>query len=48
VFEYFSDAQAVNQALRTLIALVPEKRRVETMAVGSVKGEGKPSAKISP
>lgn len=27
VYEYFSDAQAVNQALRTLISLVPEKRQ---------------------
>ena len=27
VYEYFPDSQAVNQALRSLISLVPEKRR---------------------
>jgi hypothetical protein len=30
VREYFSDADAVNQALRTLIGLIPEKRRRTT------------------
>ncbi len=30
VYEYFPSSQAVNQALRTLISLVPEKRRTVT------------------
>ena len=38
VFEYFSDAQTVNQALRTLIALVPERRRDVAMPAGSATG----------
>ena len=28
VYEYFPNSQAVNQTLRTLISLVPEKRKV--------------------
>ncbi|MBK8796110.1 MAG: hypothetical protein IPM07_06890 [Anaerolineales bacterium] len=34
VYEYFSDAQAVSQALRTLISLVPEKRQVAATTAG--------------
>ena len=30
VREYFSDADSVNQALRTLIGLIPQKRRRST------------------
>ena len=30
VSEYFPDSQAVNHALRTLLSLVPEKRRAAT------------------
>jgi len=37
VYEYFSNSQAVNQALRTLISLVPEKRQVAAMTTGSIK-----------
>ena len=37
VYEYFSDSQAVNQALRTLISLVPEKRQGAIMATGSIE-----------
>ncbi len=37
VYEYFSDSQVVNQALRTLISLVPEKRQVAAMTAGSIE-----------
>jgi hypothetical protein len=37
VYEYFSDSQAVNQTLRTLISLVPEKRQVAVSTTGSIK-----------
>ena len=35
VYEYFPNSQAVNQALRTLISLVPEKRLAT--AAGSIE-----------
>jgi hypothetical protein len=35
VYEYFPNSQAVNQALRTLISLVPEKRMVPATTTGS-------------
>ena len=35
VYEYFPNSQAVNQALRTLISLVPEERLAT--AVGSIE-----------
>lgn len=37
VYEYFPNSQAVNQALRTLISLVPEKRKATAMTTGSIK-----------
>ena len=37
VYEYFPNSQAVNQALRTLISLVPEKRLATATATGSVE-----------
>ena len=37
VYEYFSDSQAVNQALRTLISLVPEKHQGAVMTTGSIE-----------
>ena len=37
VYEYFSNSQAVNQALRTLISLVPEKRQAAAKTTGSVE-----------
>ena len=37
VYEYFSNSQAVNQALRTLISLVSEKRQAAAMTTGSIK-----------
>ena len=32
VYEYFPDSQAVNQALRTLMPIVPEKRQMSDQA----------------
>ena len=32
VYDYFPNSQAVNQALRTLISLVPEKREAPSMS----------------
>lgn len=37
VYEYFPNSQAVNQALRTLISLVPEKRKAAAMATESIE-----------
>ena len=37
VYEYFPNSQAVNQALRTLISLVPEKRLVTAPSTGSIE-----------
>lgn len=37
VYEYFPNSQTVNQALRTLISLVPEKRRAAAMTTGSIE-----------
>lgn len=37
VYEYFPNSQAVNQALRTLISLVPEKRHTAGTTTESVK-----------
>jgi hypothetical protein len=34
VYEYFPNSQAVNQALRTLISLVPEKRLTPAATTG--------------
>ena len=36
VYEYFPNSQTVNQALRTLISLVPEKRQTAAMNTGRV------------
>ena len=36
-WEYFPNSQAVNQALRTLISLVPEKRLGTTPSTGSIE-----------
>jgi len=37
VYEYFPDSQAVNLALRTLISLVPEKRKVTATTTESIE-----------
>jgi len=37
VYEYFPNSQTVNQALRALISLVPEKRRVAAMTTGNIE-----------
>jgi len=37
VYEYFPDSQTVNQALRTLISLVPEKRQTAVITTGSIE-----------
>lgn len=37
VYEYFPNSQAVNQALRTLISLVPEKRQDSAMTARSIE-----------
>jgi hypothetical protein len=37
VYEYFPNSQAVNQALRTLISLVPEKRLATATTTGSIE-----------
>ena len=37
VYEYFPDSQTVNQALRTLISLVPEKRQPAVITTGSIE-----------
>lgn len=37
VYEYFSDSQTVNLALRTLISLVPEKRKVTATTTQSIE-----------
>jgi hypothetical protein len=37
VYEYFPNSQAVNQALRTLISLVSEKRLATATTTGSIE-----------
>jgi hypothetical protein len=37
VYEYFPNSQAVNQALRTLISLVPEKRQAAAMTAEGIE-----------
>ena len=37
VYEYFPNSQAVNQALRTLISLVPKERLATAMPTGSIE-----------
>jgi len=37
VYEYFPNSQAVNLALRTLISLVPEKRRATATTTGNIE-----------
>ena len=37
VYEYFPNSQAVNQALRTLISLVPKERLATTTPTGSIE-----------
>jgi hypothetical protein len=45
VREYFPTSQAVNRALRTLIALVPEKRRPAVKKERDIRSRRKSSAK---
>jgi hypothetical protein len=37
VYEYFPNSQAVNLALRTLISLIPEKRKATTTTTGNIE-----------
>lgn len=45
VEKYFPDSKAVNDALRTLITLFPEKRKVAVSKTPRRKGEHKSAAK---